>query len=115
MKKLVSVISAIAVCLSLVCLPIYANEPKKVEINTAALVEAMVKLTKDIKSVDSMEANGLKLSRPTDDELKELAKFYKTSQEGYFLRNSDKELTEQEAFTDLKRYDANFSVTYVVK
>lgn len=115
MKKLISVISAAAVCLSLVCSPVYAGEPKKAEINTAALVEAMGKLTKDIKSVDSIESAELKLSRPTDDELKELAKFYKTNDVGYFLRNSDKELTEQEAFTDLKRYDANFSVTYVVK
>lgn len=115
MKKLISIISAAAVCLSLVCLPIYANEPKKVEINTAALVEAMHKVADDIRAVEGVESSELKLTRPTDDELKELAKFYKTNDVGYFLRNSDKELTEQEAFADLKRYDANFSVSYVVK
>lgn len=105
MKKLMSFMLSIAICFGATTLS-SANEPSSNAPGLKDLIGAEDRFFKTDK---------LKLSIPTDEELKELSKFYKNVEIGYFLRNNDKSLTEQEAFERLKDLNSGGNLSFVIK
>lgn len=107
MKKLMSLMLAMTVCFSSVNL-VKASaqdvDSSKYVLETLASCESSVLTTDE-----------LSLSRASDSDLEKLAIYYKDAETGYFLRNNDKELSEQEALANLKKYNSGVNVSFVIK
>lgn len=115
MKKLISFMLSTALCLNTASF-VYATKPEENARRTAFYNRKIVSSPLEtLKSVDGAKSDELELSRPTDEELLKLAEVYKSVEIGYFLRNNDKSLTEEEALADLNKYNSGQSVSFVVK
>ena len=107
MKKLMSLMLAMTICFSATAL-VKASaqdvDSSKYVLETLASCESSVLTTDE-----------LSLSRASDSDLGKLAIYYKDAETGYFLRNNDKELSEQEALANLKKYNSGENVSFVIK
>lgn len=103
MKKIVSIVLMVMSCF---CVVLSASAAENGSLDRVEIF---------LNSIDNLEKDGIKLSRPTNKEIEELASIYKEPEIGYFLRNSDIELTEKEAIERLKIYNSGNSVSFVIK
>lgn len=107
MKKFISFILSIAICFSTTVLV-------KASTLNQSFNESVLNILKSCESI-VLTTDELSLSMASEEELKELAKTYKEVETGYFLRNNDKILSEQEAFTELQKYNLGLNVSFAVK
>lgn len=109
MKKLVSLILSASLCFGATVLA-RASKPTlvlKTDNSAAKVLDELSELP--------LKTEEISLAKPSDDELKELAKFYNDPQIMYYLRNTDQELTEQEALTELNEYISGNNFSFVIK
>ena len=76
--------------------------------------ESALKTLNNLKNI-AVTTDELSLFKVSDEDLKELAKVYKNVETGYFLRNNDRTLTEQEALEELNKYNSGVNFSFSIK
>lgn len=106
MKKLISFMLSIMLIFNTINF-VFANKTNNIYENS--LIDLFIDEQKVLKSEE------LELSRLTDAEIDILSKFYKNIEIGYFLRNTDKNLTDKESVEELKKYNSGTSLSFAIK
>lgn len=110
MKKFISVILSAAVCFG------FAPAAGRVQANcNREFCQNYSRECKAISSIDNVDTGEITLSRPSQDDFNELKKYYKDVKIRYYLEAMDREMTEQQALSELNRYNSGSNFTFVIK
>lgn len=107
MKKFISVILSAAVCFGFV--------PAVGRIQATCHRENCQNYCEAITNIDNVYTGEITLSRPSQGDFNELKKYYKNVNIRYYLEATDKEITEQQALSDLNHYNSGSNFTFVIK
>lgn len=110
MKKFISVILSAAVCFG------FAPASERVQANyNREFCQNYSREYRTISSIDDVDTGEITLSRPSQDDFNELKKYYKDVNIRYYLEAMDREMTEQQALSELNRYNSGSNFTFVIK
>lgn len=110
MKKFISVILSVSVCFG------FAPAAGRVQANyNREFCQNYSRECKAISSIDNVDTGEITLSRPSRDDFNELKKYYKDVNIRYYLEAMDREMTEQQALSELNRYNSGSAFTFVIK
>ena len=68
-----------------------------------------------LRSIKEIKLDDLTLVPPKEADLKELAKYYKDVEIRYYLYANDKDMSEEEAFSELIKYNSGNNVSFIIK
>lgn len=110
MKKFISFILSVAVCFG------FTSTAGSAQANyNREFCQNYSRERRTISSIDNVDTGEIKLSRPSRDDFNELKKYYKDVNIRYYLEAMDREMTEQQALSELNHYNSGSNFTFVIK
>lgn len=110
MKKFISVILSAAVCFG------FTSTAGRAQANyNREFCQNYSRECRTISSIDNIDTGEITLSRPSRGDFNELKKYYKDVNIRYYLEVMDREMTEQQALSELNRYNSGSNFTFVIK
>ena len=118
MKKIISFFISIIISYSVAtCLPVatvFAEENSNTANYDFVLSEDLEEIN-ILRSINELNLGDLTLLLPEGEDLKDLAKYYKSVEIRYYLYANDKDMSEEEAFSELIKYNSGNNVSFIIK
>lgn len=110
MKKFISVILSAAVCFG------FTSTAGRAQANyNREICQNYSREYRTISSIDNIDTGEITLSRPSQEDFNKLKKYYKDVNIRYYLEAMDREMTEQQALSELNHYNSGSNFTFVIK